>query len=55
MFTHAKSLGGIESLIDRRARYAGSSAPGNLLRLSIGCEHVDDLWADLRTALDSVN
>lgn len=54
VFTHAKSLGGIESLIDRRARYAGSSAPGTLLRLSIGCEHVDDLWADLRSALDGV-
>ncbi|MFC5952567.1 trans-sulfuration enzyme family protein [Pseudonocardia lutea] len=55
VFTHAKSLGGIESLIDRRARYTGSSAPGTLLRLSIGCEHINDLWADLRTALDSVN
>lgn len=54
VFTHAKSLGGIESLIDRRARYAGSSAPGTLLRLSIGCEHPEDLWADLQDALDSV-
>jgi len=51
VFTHAKSLGGVESLIDRRARYGGSSAPPSLLRLSIGCEHVDDLWADLEHAL----
>jgi cystathionine gamma-synthase len=43
LFTHAKSLGGVESLIDERA-------PG-LLRLSIGCEHVEDLWSDLEQAL----
>lgn len=54
VFTHAKSLGGIESLIDRRARYSGSSAPGTLLRLSIGCEHVEDLWNDLSEALSAV-
>jgi cystathionine gamma-synthase len=41
--THAKSLGGVESLIERRA-------PG-LLRLSVGCEHVEDLWDDLERAL----
>lgn len=52
VFTHAKSLGGVESLIDRRARYSGSSAPPSLLRLSIGCEHVEDLWNDLRDALE---
>ena len=51
VFTHAKSLGGVESLIDRRARYGGSSAPPSLLRLSIGCEHVEDLWADLERGL----
>jgi cystathionine gamma-synthase len=43
VITHAKSLGGVESLIDRR----GSS----LLRLSVGCEHVEDLWRDLSQAL----
>lgn len=52
VFTHAKSLGGIESLIDRRARYSGSSAPQSLLRLSIGCEHMEDLWNDLNNALE---
>jgi cystathionine gamma-synthase len=51
VFTHAKSLGGIESLIDRRARYTGSSAPQSLLRLSIGCEYLEDLWNDLENAL----
>lgn len=53
VFTHAKSLGGVESLIDRRARYNGSSAPHSLLRLSMGCEHVEDLWNDLRNALET--
>ena len=43
VITHAKSLGGVESLIERRA-------PG-LLRLSVGCEHVEDLWDDLEQAL----
>ena len=37
VFTHAKSLGGVESLIDRRARFA--DAPASLLRVSVGCEH----------------
>jgi len=55
VFTHAKSLGGVESLIDRRARYTGSSAPASLIRLSIGCEHIEDLWNDLRTALEKDN
>src|SRR5690242_11555481 len=43
VITHAKSLGGVESLIERRA-------PG-LVRLGVGCEHVEDLWADLEQAL----
>ena len=43
LITHAKSLGGVESLIERRA-------PG-LLRLSVGREHVEDLWDDLEQAL----
>jgi len=43
LFTYAKSLGGVESLIDLRA--------GGVLRLSVGCEHVEDLWQDLDAAL----
>ncbi|WP_028062499.1 trans-sulfuration enzyme family protein [Solirubrobacter soli] len=43
VFTHAKSLGGVESLIDVRGP--------SLLRLSVGCEHVEDLWRDLDEAL----
>jgi cystathionine gamma-synthase len=56
LINHATSLGGVESLIERRARYdidAGFGTPPNLLRLSVGIEHVEDLWADLAQALDA--
>jgi cystathionine gamma-synthase len=54
LFTRATSLGGPESLIEHRwsVEGAGSRAPENLLRLSIGLEHPDDLIADLAHALD---
>jgi cystathionine gamma-synthase len=49
----ATSLGGLETTIDRRSRYAGEEAvPEGLLRLNVGCEYLDDLWNDLRHALD---
>ena len=53
LFTRATSLGGVESLVEHRASVEGlhSHAPQNLLRLSIGLEHVDDLIADLAQAL----
>ena len=53
LITHAPSLGGIESLWERRRRWAGEShsVPEQLIRLSVGCEHVDDLWADIQQAL----
>jgi cystathionine gamma-synthase len=47
----ATSLGGVETLIERRGRYEGESAPPGLLRMSVGQEHVDDLWEDLDRAL----
>ena len=48
----ATSLGGVESTIERRAKLAGQEhVPPSLLRLSVGCEHVEDLWADLDAAL----
>ena len=52
---NATSLGGVESLIERRGRYPEEqgSVPANLIRFSVGCEHVDDLWADLEQALDA--
>ncbi|MGE3798577.1 MAG: PLP-dependent transferase, partial [Thermomicrobiales bacterium] len=45
------SLGGVESLIERRARWSGESAPANLVRLSAGLEDVEDLWRDLEQAI----
>lgn len=53
---HATSLGGVESLIERRARHradAEAGTPPTLLRLSVGIEHVEDLWDDLASALGS--
>jgi cystathionine gamma-synthase len=53
VFQVATSLGGVESLIEHRASAEGkgSTSPPNLLRLSIGLEHPDDLIADLLQAL----
>jgi cystathionine gamma-synthase len=52
VWKRATSLGGTESLIEHRASVegAGTPAPPDLLRLSVGIEHVDDLIADLEQA-----
>ena len=52
VITNATSLGGVESLLETRARWEGDRVPPNLLRLSVGLEDVDDLWADLTQALE---
>ena len=56
LFTHATSLGGPHSLIEHRASVEGAAtrSPVNLLRLSIGLEHPDDLIDDLKQALKLV-
>jgi cystathionine gamma-synthase len=53
LLTHATSLGGVETTLERRARYPAERGivPDDLLRVSVGCEHVEDLWADLQQAL----
>ena len=55
LWKRATSLGGVESLIEHRASVegAGSPVPLDLLRLSVGIEHVDDLVADLEQALSA--
>jgi cystathionine gamma-synthase len=55
VLTHATSLGGVETTLERRARYPveRSIVPDDLLRVSVGCEHVEDLWADLQQGLAS--
>ena len=53
LFTNATSLGGTESLIEHRASSEGKGTqiPQNLLRLSVGLEHPDDLIEDLLQAI----
>jgi cystathionine gamma-synthase len=55
LFQAATSLGGVESLLEHRASAEGegSSSPRNLLRLSIGLEHPDDLIEDFMQALSA--
>jgi cystathionine gamma-synthase len=54
LFTRATSLGGVESLIEHRASSEGpgSRTPQDLLRVSVGLEHAEDLIADLEQALE---
>ncbi len=51
----ATSLGGVESMLERRRRHAlePETVPDHLLRLSVGVEDVEDLWHDLDQALRS--
>jgi cystathionine gamma-synthase len=51
LIENATSLGGAASTLEARARWEGDRVPAGLLRLSVGLEHVDDLWADLDQAL----
>lgn len=53
IFTNATSLGGVESLVEHRqsVESAGSTTPDDLLRVSVGIEHIDDLIADWQQAL----
>ena len=53
----ATSLGGVESTMERRRRWSGEllSVPEGLVRMSVGIEHVEDLWADLARALDQLS
>jgi cystathionine gamma-synthase len=53
LFTQATSLGGVESLIEHRYTVEGpdTKTPKNLLRVSVGLEHIDDLIADFNQVL----
>jgi cystathionine gamma-synthase len=56
VWVHATSLGGVESTLERRRRWASESpeVPESLLRLSVGIEDVEDLWTDIAQALEPV-
>jgi cystathionine gamma-synthase len=57
VWQHATSLGGVESTLERRARYGldAEICPPGYLRLSVGIEDVEDLWDDLSAALGSAS
>jgi cystathionine gamma-synthase len=56
LINHATSLGGVESTMERRATIPGQERiPQSLIRFSVGCEDVEDLWADLDRALDATS
>ncbi len=48
---NATSLGGVDSVLETRARWEGERVPPNLIRLSVGLEDVEELWIDLEQAL----
>lgn len=51
---HATSLGGVETCMERRGVHPGQEhIPPGLIRLSVGCEALEDLWSDLSAALDA--
>ena len=57
LITNATSLGGVESIWERRRRWATESTlvPENLIRLSVGIENAGDLWADIDQAFTAAN
>jgi cystathionine gamma-synthase len=54
LIENATSLGGVASTLEARARWEGDRVPPGLLRLSVGLEHLDDLWADIVQALERI-
>lgn len=51
LIINATSLGGVDSVLETRRRWEGERVPAGLVRLSVGLEPPDDLWADLEQAL----
>jgi cystathionine gamma-lyase len=54
LLTEATSFGGITTTAERRARWGGDAIPEGFIRLSAGCEAVEDLIEDIAQALDSI-
>jgi cystathionine gamma-synthase len=56
VIVRATSLGGVETTIERRSKLPGQGhVPPGLLRLSVGCEYIDDLWNDMNSALEQAS
>jgi cystathionine gamma-synthase len=53
LIKNATSLGGVDSVMETRARWEAGRVPDNLIRLSVGLDDVDALWADLEQALST--
>jgi cystathionine gamma-synthase len=53
LIKNATSLGGVDSVLETRARWEAGRVPDNLVRLSVGLEDVDAIWADLEQALEN--
>ena len=56
LITYATSLGGVESLWERRQRWGSEapSIPDNLVRISVGIENIEDLWLDIDQSLRAI-
>jgi cystathionine gamma-synthase len=54
LIVNSTSLGSVTSLLESRRRWEGDRVPAGLLRLSVGLEDPEDLWADLARALDGL-
>jgi cystathionine gamma-synthase len=55
LIENATSLGGVASTLEARSRWEPTRVPPGLLRLSVGLESVEDLWADLTQAFDGLS
>jgi cystathionine gamma-synthase len=55
VIANATSLGGVESVLETRARWESERVPPGLVRLSVGLEDVEELWADLEHALGAAS
>jgi cystathionine gamma-synthase len=55
LIVNATSLGGVSSTLESRHRWEGDRVPTGLLRLAVGLEPADDLWDDLRQALETAS
>jgi cystathionine gamma-synthase len=54
LIVNATSLGGVTSVLETRWRWEGGRVPAGLVRLSVGLEDAEELWADLEQALDRI-
>lgn len=54
LLTDATSFGGVTTTAERRAKWGGDSVPDGFIRMSVGCEDIEDLIEDIAQALDAV-